>query len=77
MSWIRDAEGRVINLDKIEVFAVVELEENEDGNTHALQAQFTAGETDTAAMILFGYQADCEIFLINICRKLHMVAPNG
>lgn len=73
MSWIRDVEGRLINLDAIDQIECLPLAEPTDLETHLVQLQFDAGNSDDGATVFIGSKSRCMQCMSLIESKLHVI----
>lgn len=74
MSWIRDTEGNLINLDHVREVYIGETEA--DGETpaeHQVVAKHADGEEGAISTLFAGSKAECETQRDGIAAKLPMV----
>lgn len=76
MSWLFDEDGALINLDKVEMLEIREVEESPDGATHCLAAHFASDDPDAIRWITRGSEQHCSDVLIAIVSKIHIIKVN-
>ena len=66
MTWVRDADGNLLNLAHIESIEIVEFDEDEldvaDPGTHGVRATSVA-ESDRVWYLFLGSEEDCKHYL--------------
>lgn len=72
MSWIRDLDDNLVNLDHVARLEVVEVEDAVEGSTHALVAKFPREEEPTA-WLAEGNQTHCRNKLEALAKGVHIV----
>lgn len=75
MSWIRDLDDNLVNLDHVARLEVVEVDNESGGehkHTHALIARFPNNE-EPAAWLLEGNPSQCINKLEAIAKGIHVV----
>ena len=75
MTWLRDLDDDLLNLDHVQSIEVLEQEQEpgeESSETHAVIARFP-GEINNARYIFVGSEADCRVHRDKIMLKLPMV----
>lgn len=73
MTWLRDLDDDLINLDHVQTVDVVELADPQEGETHCVLAVFPGGDTGNARYLFTGDEAACRAHRDKIMLKLPMV----
>lgn len=72
MSWIRDVDGDLVNLEHVQSITVTELEHSKDEETHGCWAN-TPG--DNSHTLLLGSEEKCKALRDAIAAKVSIIKP--
>jgi len=76
MSWTRDIDGELVNLDYVQQIEITELEVEEATDpTHALVAIWSGNSE--SIILMSGDEKTCRAKLDQIALKLHMIGDNS